>query len=149
MKPITYTKTKQNIAKVRKHLYENYKINENILYKDIEIFMNNNNIHGMNFYYLVYSKCCIFVKRGVYKITSQMFTMQVDKIIELSTIVIKEKKYIKLAKKNNAESFTPTLFRKEKEIEKQSENLTEESCIAFLKQLGYKILKQINKYEEI
>jgi hypothetical protein len=78
-----------------------------------------------------------------------MFIMQIDKIIELSNIVIKEKKYTKLAKKNNAKFFTPTLFRKEKEIEKQSETLTEESCIAFLKQLGYKILKQINKYEEI
>ena len=147
MKTITYTKTKQNIAQVRKHLYENYKINENILYKDIEIFMNNNNIHGMNFYYLVYSKCCILVKRGVYKITSQMFTMQVDKIIELSTIVIKEKKYIKLAKKNNAESFTPTLFKKE--IEKEKEILTEESCVTFLKSLGYKIMKPITQFEEI
>jgi hypothetical protein len=149
MKPNTYTKAKENITKIRKHLYENYKINENILYKDIEIFMNNNNIHGMNFYYLVYSKCCVLVKRGVYKIMPQMFIMQIDKIIELSNIVIKEKKYTKLAKKNNAKFFTPTLFRKEKEIEKQGETLTEESCIAFLKQLGYKILKQINKYEEI
>lgn len=146
-------KTAANVEFIRKYIYEKYKVDEIIDYHDIELYLNANRLHGMTFYYLVYSKCCIKMTRGKYKITTKMFTMNANKIIELSQIVLKEKRYARIARnKNQTEKVnTPNLFQplSQKQKEKQAEILTEQICIDFLKKLNYKISKQIIKYEEI
>ena len=145
------SKTKENISFVRKYIYDNYKVDEVIDYHDIETYLHKNKLHGMTFYYLVYSKCCIKMTRGKYKITTKMFTMDVDKIIELSQVVLKEKKYTRIAKNKNEKTITPNLFQTstQKKQETQAEILTEQICIDFLKKRNYKISKQVIQYEEI
>ena len=145
------SKTKENIAFIRNYIYENYKVDEVIDYHDIESYLHQNKLHGMSFYYLVYSKCCIKMTRGKYKITTKMFTMDIDKIVELSQVVLKEKKYTRIAKNKNEKPKTPNLFQPlvQKQQETQTEILTEQICIDFLKKLNYKISKQVIQYEEI
>jgi hypothetical protein len=145
------SKTKENISFVRKYIYDNYKVDEVIDYHDIETYLHKYKLHGMTFYYLVYSKCCIKMTRGKYKITTKMFTMDVDKIIELSQVVLKEKKYTRIAKNKNKKTITPNLFQTstQKKQKTQAEILTEQICIDFLKKRNYKISKQVIQYEEI
>ena len=145
------SKTKENIAFIRNYIYENYKVDEVIYYNEIESYLHQNNLIGMYFYYLVYSKCCIKITRGKYKITTKMFTMDIDKIVELSQVVLKEKKYTRIANKKNEKPKTPNLFQPlvQKQQETQTEILTEQICIDFLKKLNYKISKQVIQYEEI
>ena len=100
---------------------------------------------------------CMIMKPKFEKIASEntteveMFTMDVDKIIELSQVVLKEKKYTRIAKNKNKKTITPNLFQTstQKKQETQSEILTEQICIDFLKKRNYKISKQVIQYEEI
>jgi hypothetical protein len=139
------SKTASMIKDLREHLCSKYSPNQTVRYTDVEPYMKGKNIHVMNFYFFVYSKCITKVQRGVYRVTPLLFTMEINTICNKAADVIKEKKDIKaLVNKSKPIVYTPTLFKTNANVD-----ITESQCIAFLKNLGYKLLKPVNKYEEI
>ena len=139
------TKTKATIKDLREYLCIRYSADQTVRYIDVEPYMKNKKVHVMNFYFFVYSKCITKVQRGVYRVMPSLFNMDIDTICNRAADVLKEKKEIKaLMKKSKPIIYTPTLFKTN-----TTSNITEDQCISFLKNLGYKLLRPINKYEEI
>jgi hypothetical protein len=137
---------KNSITQEKVNTLYNYLLNEfsnkEFNYREIEEYLFNTEVHGMHFYYFVYAGVIDTLKRGVYKLNKSFYSTSAQ------AIYIKGKEHLANNRKNRLEKNTKEnvlkLFNEPKE-----NKFNEKSAILYLKNLGYKIMKPVQQYEEI
>jgi len=132
-------KTKQIIENARKCLLSFY--NPTFTYQQAVELLEKNGIHKMNLYYFVYSNAIKKISRGVYEKTNFLETVPVEYLLDC----LKNRRKIKYIKVNQKKE---TIIPKNSEI-KINDSAYTTHAVDHLKSLGYRILKPINKFEEI
>lgn len=100
-----------------------------------------NKLHEMNFYYLYYSGAIEKKERGIYFKTIHYNKLSCQEIYDSAQAVLHRMRERKRLKNKNTEPSSNIVAVKQ--------DLSIDSCVSFLKQHGYKVLKPINQYEEI
>ena len=91
-------------------------------------------LHNMNFYYFVYAGLLSKVRMGEYKIGYAKLSGTTDEQVLTKALEhMAKSREQKKAKNNDQEKY----------------DIKESECIAFLKGLGYKIMKPVNQFEEV
>ena len=134
-------KTLNKVVKVHEFLHKGFH-NKIFTYKEIENYLVSNDIHGMHFYYFVYAGVINKVSRGTYQLNQMFYLKDSKQIYDLG------KQYLEKLRKNRCSN--------KKIIDKINISkpifeitLKESDCINFLKNLGYKIMKPVQQFEEI
>ena len=134
-------KTDERIIQVKKYLLENYK-NKVISYSIIKKEFEDINQNPMSFYRFVYAGVLDTVSPAHYKMNDRFENTSCLQIRILSNNVITQKRKIREKNEQELTKEIPNIFDEKLE-------LNEINAIAFLKRLGYKIMKPTTNFEEI
>ena len=134
-------KTDERIIQVKKYLLENYK-NKVISYSTIKKDFADINQNPMSFYRFVYAGVLDTVSTAHYKMNDRFENTSAYEIRILSNNTITQKRKIREKNAKELSKETPNIFDDKLE-------LNEVNCIAYLKKLGYKIMKPTTNFEEI
>ena len=134
-------KTDERIIQVKKYLLENYK-NKVISYAIIKKEFADIGQNPMSFYRFVYAGVLDTISPAHYKMNSRFENTSCLEIRILSNNTITQKRKIREKNAKELTKKTPTIFD-DKLV------LNEINAIAFLKRLGYKIMKPTTNFEEI
>ena len=144
MKPTT--KTMQKVNDVYIHLNNNFS-NRLFKYNEIERFLTDKDIHAMTFYYFVYAGVVSKVNKGTFKLNDSFYKTKPNIIYTRATHHLYILRKNRLQKSSNSKIKIKENFTKI--INKSIGGITEDFAIKFLKDLGYKIMKPIQQFEEI
>jgi hypothetical protein len=141
------SKTNEKLRLTRLILIKNF--GDKVTYSQMNNILKANNLHEMNFYYFVYAGCLKTISKGVYVKTSKMQELSIEDIHEKALNVLaqmreKKKSYVSVRDVNNALK----TFNAPTNVAGLNFSV-EEEAIMFLKNRGYKILKEVKEFKEM
>ena len=108
-------------------------------YNEITKSLVKNRVEQMNFYYFIYSGCVKVIHKGEYRITPYFYKLTIEEVYKYAQQHLKQKRKERFAKIKAGEII----------VNKPTINTNEKDAILLLKNLGYKIMKPIQQFEEI
>lgn len=141
------TKTQDKVNQVYDYLKNNFYL-KTFNFKQVEKYLVDRDIHGMTFYYFVYAGVVNKVSRGCYIINQSFLKTDTVTIYKNGKLYLEELRKKRSKSKNLLNENSPMRIGSQFNLSPVPK-LNETDCIAYLKSLGYKIMKPIQQFEEI